>query len=134
MGQKQAAKKQNAPGSRLNRYSQEYKDQLARKAIALGKGGQAQVARETGITEASISVWALDYKKRHGQAPASSRDTLVSSRRSAAPASSGNGSPPQLPPFLQGLEEYIAQIVDARVEETVKRILRTTSLMELMKQ
>lgn len=132
MGQKQAAKKQTAPGSRQNRFAQEYKDQLARKAIAIGKGGQAQVARETGITEASISVWTLDYKKRHGAA--SSRDTLVSSRRSAPTSSNGSPTAPQLPPFLQGLEEYIAQIVDARVEETVKRILRTTSLMELMKQ
>lgn len=125
-------------GGKHDAYPQEYKDKIVQKAIGYGRGGQARVARETGLTEATISLWSIDYKKRN-KLPPSSRggDTLMSSgpvskvtnshRRPAAAV-------PALPPFLQGLDEYIEQIVDARVEEAVKRILRTTSLMELMKQ
>lgn len=107
------------------------KDAYAKKAIALGKGGQKKMAEKAGVSGPTMSQWCADYRSRNPEG------TMVSAGPKSAVASKPNGAAapiPQLPPFLQGLEEVIHQIVDARVEEAVKRVLRTTSLMELMKQ
>lgn len=116
-------------GGAADAYPEEVKDKWVKKAIAYGRGGQARVARESGITEATISLWCIAYKKRQGP----SSTTMVSSSKAPASRVASNGHT-ELPPFLQGLDTYINQLVDARVKEAVKEVLRTTSLMELMKQ
>lgn len=109
--------------------SLEQKDEWARRAIAMGRGGPALMAKRAKVSHSTLLSWMKHLQEREGSGAAK---TIVSGPVSKV-QSKPNGAAPTLPPFLQGLDEYINQIVDARVEAKLVEILKTKSLMELMK-
>lgn len=119
----------NAPSA----YSQAQKDRFVEKALKSGFGGKARVAEEAGVSSSTISYWISDYRTRHGESAPTSQKTQVSSPTSRVQSKPNGAAPPQLGGFLTGLDEYINQLVDARVEQKLREILATKSLMELMK-
>lgn len=133
MPSKATKKGKSGERNRWNPYPQEYKDKWVKRALNHGKGGVMLAARESKHPVNTISAWIREYKERQ-EAP--SRPTMVSSGPVSSPKSKVTHSKPngQLTGFLQGLDEYIEKIVDARVEQKLVEILRTKSLLELMKQ
>lgn len=120
---------------KLSQYSQEERDEWARKAMTYGRGGGPLMAKKAKVPLGTMHGWLNSYRNRIAQEEATPTSTMVSSGPVSKPvASKPNGAhPPQLGGFLTGLDEYIAQLVDARVEAKLKEILSTKSLMELMK-
>lgn len=106
----------------------EQKDAWARKAIAMGRGGPTYVGKQAKVSKSSVYAWMEHLREREGE-----QKTIVSSPTSRVQSKPNGSATPTLPPFLQGLDEYINQIVDARVEAKLVEILKTKSLMELMK-
>lgn len=114
-------------------FSQEERDEWARKAIAFGRGGGPMMAKKAKVPLGTIHGWVNSYRARNPDAPAP-YSTLVSSGPVSKPAASKpNGASAPLSGFLTGLDDYIAQLVDARVEAKLIEILKTKSLMDLMK-
>lgn len=121
---------------RLSQYSQEERDEWARKVMAYGRGGGPLLAKQAKVPLATIHGWVNSYRARHPEGRAS-QSTLASSGLVSKVQSKPNGAasaPAPLGGFLTGLDEYIAQLVDARVEQKLVEILKTKSLMELMRQ
>lgn len=129
-------------------FPQDVQTEAIGRVLTLGakKGHSAQVAREMNIGPdgSLVSRWVKDHIAEHGRrlpkgykAPANG-PTLISSAPASMVQSKPNGAatsaPAPLSGFLTGLDEYIAQLVDARVEAKVREILQTKSLMELMRQ
>lgn len=122
---------------KLSQYSQEERDEWARKAMAYGRGGGPLMAKKAKVPLGTMHGWLNSYRNRIAQGEATPTSTMLSSGPvSKVVASKPNGAasaPAPLSGFLTGLDDYIAQLVDARVEAKLVEILKTKSLMELMK-
>lgn len=111
--------------------SLEQKDEWARRAIAMGRGGAALMAKRAKVSHTTMLAWIKHLREREGT---SSAATIVSAPASKVQSKPNGAHPPQLGGFLTGLDDYIAQLVDARVEAKLVEILKTKSLMELMRR
>lgn len=142
------ARKANGARSKRQFYPEDTKTEAIGRVLALGanKGDAARVAREMGIMpESNVNNWVKAHVAAHGKRmpkgykPAPGATTMVSNGTpKSAVASKPNGaSAIQLPPFLQGMEEFVEQIVEKRLEERLKpmilEVMRNTSMLEWMK-
>lgn len=114
-------------------FTEQERDEWARKAMAIGRGGAKLMAKKAKVPLGTMHGWMSAYRRRNPSGAPS--QTMVSSGPVSAVQSKPNGkhAAPQLGGFLTGLDDYINQIVDSRVEAKLKEILSTKSLLELMK-
>jgi len=99
----------------------ELTEQAAKKGITgRATGAGSQTAREFKTSEANVSTWVMQYKKRHGIEPTKSAKTLVSSPASG-PVSVAGPLPPMPTVALSGLEEYVRALVAQEVKAAIRK-------------
>lgn len=119
----------------ISDYSQAERDRFAKRILAGPRGENAKVARELGLSDASVSFWVSQYKKR--QAKGGGERTLVSAPQSGpasiAPQSMAGDAPPlptirvggfDNPTFeIHGLQAYLEHMIRLGVKAELKRRL-----------
>ena len=91
------------------------------------RGENAKVARELGLSDATVAWWMKQYKNKRAQAAPATDKTLAS-----APAPNGvrRGRPPleELPPVpsvsLMGLDKYVRALVAREVSAQIRQRLK----------
>lgn len=106
-------------------YDEAYKEQIARRVLfSTRPGEQARVAKELDLSQGVVSQWTIRYKKAHPNWEAERNGAALTSPPSqpqsrAQPVTLATPSSPRPLPQLQvkieGLDEYIEALVDARV-------------------
>jgi transposase-like protein len=118
--------------SGVSEYSEAERDRFAKRILAGSRGENAKVARELGLTDATVSYWVLQYRKRQKKQGGAER-TLTSAPPQSGPMSAPGNAPPlptirvggfDNPTFeIYGLQAYIEHMVRLGVKAELKRRL-----------